>query len=295
MVTIVIIVGLALLAGALAVWPFLLSRTRPPSPPSEPVAELRQELEAQYQALAELDEDMAAGKLSVDDHSRLKDELERATAALLSRIEVLEAVPSRAGRAPRPPAEPPRAWLLARPPALAGGAALLLLLGLGLSLPGRLSVPSRTPPRAPSLERLAKLEEELGAHPTDLKKLLAFGHLALDEGELSKAVWAYKQALILEPNDVEAITHTGLVLFLAGHADQALSHLDRALALDQTYAHALWDKANILYHAKQDYGGAIEAWEAFLKLIPSGADADQARAMIGEAKRRIDAVSRRPS
>ncbi|MFQ5946358.1 MAG: tetratricopeptide repeat protein, partial [Anaerolineae bacterium] len=291
---IVIIAGLALLAGALAAWPFLRSRPGLDAPPSsEPAAELRQELEARYQGLAELDEDMAAGKLSLEDHSRLKADLEQAAAALLSRTEALEAArrtpaPSRARQERRPSAEPRRERWLARPAVLAAGAVLFLLLGLGLGLflSGLLTSPSPPPPRASPAARIARLERELRANPTDVKKLLALGHIALDEGELSKAISAYKEVLTLEPDNVEAITHTGLVLFLSGHVDQALSHLDRALALDPTYAHAHWDKANILYHAKQDYAGAIEAWEAFLVLIPSGKDADRARAMVAEAKAR---------
>jgi regulator of sirC expression with transglutaminase-like and TPR domain len=78
----------------------------------------------------------------------------------------------------------------------------------------------------------------------------------------------------------------GLLLHERGHTDQALAHLDRALEMDPTYAHALWDKASLLYHTKQDYPGAIKALEAFLALIPQGEDADRARAMIAEAKGR---------
>jgi cytochrome c-type biogenesis protein CcmH/NrfG len=335
---ILIIGGLVLLAGALAARPFLRRRSGQVSlPRSDPAAELRQELETRYRALAELDEDLAAAKLSTEDHSRLKAEMERAAAALLHRIDTLvtsegavealsDASPgidgagkagartgasgagsrthysdtllertrgtspsSRERRERRPAAASPGGGrLLRRPVVLAGGAALFLLLGLGLGLllARSSTAPSSPPLGAPAADRLAQLEQEVRANPTDLKKLLAFGHLALDQGQMSRAVWAYKQALVLEPNNVEAITHTGLLLFLSGHVDQALSHVDRALALDPTYAHALWDKANILYHAKQDYAGAIKAWEAFLKLIPSGKDADQARAMIAEAKGR---------
>lgn len=295
MVEIILIIGgLALFAGALAASPFFRRRSGQVSlPRSDPAAELRQELEAHYRALAELDEDLAAAKLSTEDHSRLKAEMERAAAALLHRIEALEQAPAEPRRrrvqpAQRPGAEAGRQRFPGRPAVLAGGAALFLLLGLGLGLllARSSTAPSSPPLGTPAADRLTQLEQEARANPTDLKKLLAFGHLALDQGQMSQAVWAYKQALVLEPNNVEAITHTGLLLFLSGHVDQALSHVDRALALDPTYAHALWDKANILYHAKQDYAGAIKAGEAFLKLIPSGKDADQARAMIAEAKGR---------
>lgn len=41
-----------------------------------------------------------------------------------------------------------------------------------------------------------------------------------------------------------------------------------------------------LYQGKHDYAAAIKALEAFIAVIPSGEDADRARAMIAEAKGR---------
>jgi len=38
---------------------------------------------------------------------------------------------------------------------------------------------------------------------------------------------------------------------------------------------------------KQDYKGAIQAWEKFVALVPSGDDRDKAVRMIQEAKSRL--------
>jgi len=293
---ILIVGGLALLAGALSAWPFLRRRAGPASPgPPASAAELtglREELEARYQAIAELDADLAGGKLSSEDHGRLRTELETGAALLLGRTEMLEPTLAEAKRPrvqtpQRPPVETGWLQLLGRPPTLVAGALGLLVVGLGLGLLlARLTSPAPPSARSPSSDRLAQLEQELRENPSDLKRLLAFAHRALDEDRLSEAIAAYKQIVERDPNNVEAITHTGLILFASGNVDQALAHLDKALTLDPTYAHALWDKANILYRAKQDYTGAIKALEAFLTVIPSGQDADQARAMIAEAKGR---------
>jgi len=87
--TIVVIGVLALVAIGLALWPFRGRRsTRAPAPvPQEPAVAVREELEARYAALAELDEDFAAGKFSPQDYSQLRAEMESAAAALLVRVE----------------------------------------------------------------------------------------------------------------------------------------------------------------------------------------------------------------
>jgi cytochrome c-type biogenesis protein CcmH/NrfG len=90
-----------------------------------------------------------------------------------------------------------------------------------------------------------------------------------------------------DPQNVDAITHLGVILALAGHADAALEAFDRALAIDSSYPHALWDKARVLYELRQDYAGAIAAWERFVAVAPPGDDREQALSRIGEARARL--------
>jgi cytochrome c-type biogenesis protein CcmI len=288
--SIVIVALLALLALVLAAWPFLRRRDHQRPADAEPASDLRHELETRYEAIAELDEDLAANRLSAEDHSRLKAELERGAAALLARIEASES--DRAKPAPRQTRErsrkaealtPPRSS--PKPSLLAAGAILILLLGLalGLLLP-RLFTSS--PSKAGPDDRQAQFERALQQHSSDVKALLALGHAALDEGQGLQAVQAYKNVLDLEPKNAEALTHIGILLAQGGHVEQALAHFDKALAVQPTYSHALWDKAHILYQMKQDYRGAIATWERFLEINPSGEDADRARALIIEAKGR---------
>ena len=135
-------------------------------------------------------------------------------------------------------------------------------------------------------------DEERGGQPIPkpvLEGMLKAAHQALDAGQYQQAITAYKAILKREPQNVDAITHLGVILAVAGHADGALEAFDRALAIQPDYAHALWDKARVLYDQRQDYAGAIAAWERFLAVTAPGTDHEQAQALIREAKAKLAA------
>lgn len=261
------------------------------------VEDLKAQLESAYAAIHELDEDLAAGRLSASDHADLKARSERQAAGLLGRVREAERT-----RGPGPPRVAARASTagarLRSPLALACGAGLLLVLGLSMGLLlARATSDERAaaaPPAAaaggavrarvvsPQLEMLSKAVEAEAAPST---ALLAFAHLALDEGQIPAAIWAYKRVLAREPRNVEALTHMGLILAQGKHLDEALARIEEAIGIAPTYAHAHWDRANLLFSGKKDYAAAQKALEAFLALMPTGDDAERARAMLAEARR----------
>jgi len=267
--------------------------------------DLKRQMEASYAAIRELDEDLAAGRLSQADHAKLKQRSERQAAALLKRLRLAEQPePQRPARDAG--ARPPLGARLRGPMALTVGAVVLLLAGttVGILLARstseeRLSVPpSAAAAKAvsggaavsPELETLRKGVETEAA---PISKLLAFAHLALDEGQIPAAIWAYKRVLTRDAKNAEAITHMGIILYQGGHLDQALERVQEALKIDPNYAHARWDRAQMLFTGKKNYAAATRALEDFLALVPAGEDAVRARAMLDEARRQSAAGGRR--
>jgi cytochrome c-type biogenesis protein CcmH/NrfG len=49
--------------------------------------------------------------------------------------------------------------------------------------------------------------------------------------------------------------------------ETALRYYEEALRRDPSYIHALWDKG-LAFRDKGDDVGAIQAWEAFVRLVP---------------------------
>lgn len=195
---------------------------------------------------------------------------------------------------------PAGAWL-GGPAGLALVATALLIAGLVVGvllgrstsdgpgtpgLSGR-AAPGGAPRARPVADEIEARRKEVEPSDAPTKKLLTFAHLALDEGQTPAAIWAYKRVLAREPKNVEALTHMGIVFYQGNHVDEALARLEEALALDPNYAHAHWDRAHILFHGRKDYAAAVRALEAFIALVPTGEDAERARAMLIEARTRM--------
>lgn len=240
------------------------------------------ERDALYRAIKDLEFDFRCGHLSLEDYRALRRGYEVKTASVLARLDELEQ------KVPLPTPSPLRGrgrmgvglglWSPVsglKRPAVFVLAALLFSAGLlGGYLLARPPWGGGSRSSSPSTQ--------------DLRALLDLAHLHLDRGEFAQAIEAYKKALALDPQNVEAITHLGIILTHSPHPERALPVFDKALEIDPNYPHALWDKARLLYEVQQDYQGAIEIWERFIKVAPSSPDAERARELIQEARRRLE-------
>lgn len=297
--TLALLLVIALPALAFVLWPLLRKGSSPPGLlPISPDRrdELNEEKTATYRALKELEFDYQAGHLSQDDYAELRSRYEGQAAHILKMLDTLPPRPAKAEpkEKKREAAATARAWTR-RPVTLVVGAIALVVFGLTLGLgvaryaePDRTTVPPGSrlpvpiePPREPGTDPSKPIPPEM------LRGMLQAAHQALDAGSYQQAIAAYQAVLKRDSKNVEAITHLGVILSIAGHDDNALEAFDKAIALDPTYAHAWWDKARVLYEVKQDYRGAIQAWEKFVALVPSGEDRDHALRMIREAKARL--------
>lgn len=159
--------------------------------------------------------------------------------------------------------------------------------GMGAQGPAVAVAPGGSP-------KLAEMRKAAEPENATTKAILAYAHQALDEEQLPEAIAAYRRVLTREPKNPEALTHWGQILLRAEHVDQALAKMDEALAVDPNYAHAHWDRAHLLFDVKKDYAAAIPSFEAFLRQISTGPEADQARRLLEEA-RRLARTSPRPA
>jgi tetratricopeptide (TPR) repeat protein len=320
---IVAIVVLALPALAFILWPIFKKGGDTAAGilalPNNRYDELAEEKRALYRALRELEFDHQAGHLSEDDYAELRNRYEARAARVLKALDLLDAARPKAELRETAPAASavgqPRAWTT-NPVTLAIGAVVLLIFGLALGLgvarytepdrttvpPGsRLPVPLDTPGmgggqaggREPGNPPLGVGREPgsppLGGpiHPEMLRGMLEAARQSLFAGRYQEAIAAYQAVLKREPKNVDALTHLGLIVAIGGHSDTALESFGKALALDPNYAPAYLYRGQILYEVKQDYRGAIDAWERYLALVPQGEDHARVTRLVQEAKGRL--------
>jgi len=120
--------------------------------------------------------------------------------------------------------------------------------------------------------------------PEVMKAMLQAARESLFAGQYQPAIAAYQAVLKRDPQNVDAMTHLALIVSIGGHADAALETFDKALKIDAKYAPAYLYRGQVLYETKQDYPGAVKAWERYLTLVPSGGDHDRVVALIKEAR-----------
>jgi tetratricopeptide (TPR) repeat protein len=294
------IVVVTLPALGFALWPILRARgaLAPVSgvPPGDRRLELMEEKASAYRALKELQFDYEAGHLSEDDYRGLRDRYESQAADVLAALDALGPTPL-----PREPAEPHaapgRAGWARHPAALGVGATLVLVFGIVIGLNvGRFAQPeqpmaaSAGPPSAvmpggpPVGAPMARLEPGKPIPPAILSGMLNAARQSLFEGRYAEAIAAYQAVLKRDPRNVDAVTHLGLIVAIGGHADAAIEAFDKAAAIDADYAPIYLYRGQVLYEVKQDYPGAVKAWERYLALVPRGEDHDRVTALLNEAR-----------
>jgi tetratricopeptide (TPR) repeat protein len=296
--TALLTLGLAVPALAFVAWPVLRRRASvAPAPLDDERAGLETEKVTALRALRELELDRQAGHVDEDDYQDLRGRYEAQAVAVLRRLDALGPPTAPARRAaPVSAPAPPTPWTR-QPVALGAMGAGLLVFGVVLGL----LVSSYSVPTPPEPDTTAVLPGPAspplpgpGGAPRPLSKemlegMLQAAHASLDAGRYQEAIAAYTAILKRDPQNVNAITHLGVILTIAGHHAEALDAFDRALAIDPDYAHALWDKAGVL-ETQQDHAGALATLERFVKVAPAGPDRDRAHERIRQAKVRLAAA-----
>jgi cytochrome c-type biogenesis protein CcmH len=233
--------------------------------------------------LNELEFDFQCGKLSEQDYTSLRKEIETKIASLSRE---LDSLPPSVAKSPEKTAAPmPIAkksaearGRLRRWQVVAGGTFLLLFgLIVGVLLTNSLR------PRTSEQDSLTG-DFLTGTTPgnSDIASLLNQGKLAFSNQDWPKAIDAFKQVLAADPNHPEAHSYMGFILVQAGHGDGALMAFEKALSAAPNLPMALWGKGLVLYREKQDYRGAREVLERLVKLLPPGEDRSEIEKVLAE-------------
>jgi cytochrome c-type biogenesis protein CcmH/NrfG len=185
--------------------------------------------------------------------------------------------------------------------ALISGACLLLGLAVGYVIFGgqRAPVPVASPvavapapapatggPQAGLMDeqQAQALRNILARDPTNVQANTQLGHLYYDSGRFAEAVGPYRQALAVDSNNVNLSTDLGTALWYSGRPDEAIAQFTRSLGIDPTHPQTLFNLGIVKRDGKQDYAGAVQAWEKLLAANPSYAERDKVQQLISQAK-----------
>ncbi len=270
---------------------------------------LNEDKRAVLRTLRELEFEHSAGHVSDGDYADLRARYEAEAAAVFAELDRLGAPAPAPIPAVSPTAAamaaPARAWR--HPAAIAVGAVALVVFGVGLGvgivrytepdpnagapMPGSRPMAGGGPMasmEAPSLANAPKGP----VTPEMLQGMLGAARSSLFAGRYSEAMQAYQAVLKRDPDNVDALTHMGLIAAIAAQGNEhgpemtnrSLDLFERALKLDPNYAPALLYRGQVLFEVKKDAPAAIKSWEKFLAVTPPGEDADRVKKMIVDAR-----------
>lgn len=311
--------GLTFVVGLLILRPFSATdgrlHVRAQTPDDDRCLELLRQLR-------DLDDDLAAGKLTQADHARLRDPVEREAAAVVRRggqrpagvaaviTSSTRARPAASGtpqvrdadrRTRRRPG--PIVTLLA----LAAGAAgitILLVSAVSSRHPGQTitgnsvagaasaarspSGPAQSGRRSPTPEQLAAVaaaEAQVQQNPGDVSAHLALAQAYAAAGASQLAAVEYLAVTRLDPANAEANTNLALLAFEAGQAAQGKIMVDRALAAHPDYPEALYVRGLIDLIGLRQPKAAEGDFSAYLAVAPFGSHRAAAATLLVLAQR----------
>ena len=299
--------GLTFLVGLLILRPFSVTdgrlRVRAHTPDDDRRGELLRQLR-------DLDDDLAAGKLTQDDHARLRDPVEREAAVVLGHkaqrpagsTAVVTAGPVQGSPASGPPqargaGAGPGRWRRRTVTlvALAGVAASIAVLLVGAvssrhtgqtitgnSVAGAApaaggpsgSVPAsqagRKSPTPQALRAVAAAEARVKQHPRDVSAHLTLAEAYAAAGVGQLAAVEYLAVTRLDPANAEANTSLALLAFEVGRAAQGKAMVDRVLAANPDYPEALYVRGLINLMGLRRPTAAEHDFHAYLAVAPFG-------------------------
>jgi cytochrome c-type biogenesis protein CcmH/NrfG len=303
--------GLTFAVGLLILRPFPVTGGRARVPARTQDEARHRELLRQ---LRDLDDDLAAGKLTHADHVRLRGPVELEAAAELRRQTQGPAGGAGVARfgtrtgpaAAGPSARRHRAVTLL---ALAGAAAGVIFLlintvsarthgqaitgdsvpvasgaagGAGGSVPA-----SRAGHRSASPQQLAAVaaaEAQVERNPKDVNAHLALAEAYTAAGASQLAAVEYLAVTRIDPANAEANTHLAMLAFEAGNAAQGKAMVDRVLAANPNYPEALYVRGLINLFGLRRRAAAERDLNAYLAVAPFGSHRTAAVMLLGLAQ-----------
>ena len=139
------------------------------------------------------------------------------------------------------------------------------------------SQPQRQAPEPIDEARAARLKAAADNSPKDSAPRVELGNLYFDHERFPEAAEWYKEALRLDPRNVNVSTDLGIAYYYMNQPDVALEQFNRSLAIEPDHAKTLLNIGIVRAFGKQDLEGAAKAWQRVVETSPSSPEAERAR------------------
>ncbi|NIQ98200.1 MAG: tetratricopeptide repeat protein [Desulfuromonadales bacterium] len=145
------------------------------------------------------------------------------------------------------------------------------------------TAPAVAPPAAPQVnyqQQIQQLKQIVASDPENRNAWARLGHAYFDSNQPAKAIEAYDKALALNPNDADLLTDQGVMFRRMGWYDKAIENFSKANEVNPSHAVSLFNLGIVYRYDLQEFDKAIEAWEKYLQVNPTGQQAEQVKAEL---------------
>lgn len=123
---------------------------------------------------------------------------------------------------------------------------------------------------------IIQLKDKVKNNPKDVASLVALGNSYYDLGKYQTAIDYYQKSLVIDPKNYDVKTDMGAAYSAAGQADKALEIFKQVIG-DKPDHPMAWYNLGVIYKSKNDTANMRFAWQRFLAIQPTGAQADNVR------------------
>jgi len=154
-----------------------------------------------------------------------------------------------------------------------------------LEKPQAMPKPPPGPDPAETALKIQALRDIVKKDPKNLSAWMELGNLYFDTNQPEEAIDAYTQYLSFKPENADVRTDRGIMYRALGDFDSAIEDFRKAAQYDPKHANSRFNIGIVMLHDKQDFKGAIQAWEEYLKVDPESERAERVRVQMENLKK----------
>ncbi len=159
------------------------------------------------------------------------------------------------------------------------------------SAPASTAMPASAQPQ-PTPEQMAQMARkqaepllaQLKTRGNDAGLLSQIGNVYYDAGQYDDAIGYYKQALKIDPKNVDVRSDMATCYWYKNDADMAIAEFQKSLTYNPSHASTLYNLGVVRWQGKGDPKGAVEAWQKLLDTNPNYENKARVMELISRAR-----------
>lgn len=136
------------------------------------------------------------------------------------------------------------------------------------------NMPAAQQPSPDVSKQILQLEQALLKNPQDLDALIHLGNLYFDTHNHKGAIVAYEKALAIKPDNADVLTDLGVMYRDEKMYDKAVNAFQKAIQVNPKHQNALFNKGVVLFFDMDRKEEGRTAWRELLAINPNAKTPD---------------------